>query len=174
MARNVIALRREPGAFVRSLTAVILRVALGMVFLFSGLSKLELKKEGKYPEAITSQYPAKIAFPGDVKLFTDVLPYAEAGLGAALIAGFWTPISSFLAGVLLLVLFFGHIHKQNAAMYPAMMTYILADAAVLWLSPVTSNYLSLDGILFGFFWRPRSEGQFRREEPEAATGARRA
>ena len=43
-----------------------------------------------------------------------------------------------------------------------MLTYFLANAGILWLSPVTSNYLSLDGLFFGWFWRPRAEGEYRR------------
>ena len=53
---------------------------------------------------------------------------------------------------------------NRAEAYPQMLVYLLVDAAILSLSPVTSNYFSVDGILFGWFWRPRSEGEFRRDE----------
>src|SRR6185312_9046045 len=124
------------------------------------------------PATITENFPASIAFPGDVRHFADALPYAEIGLGAALIAGFWTTVSAFLAGALLLALFYGKLYKHDEAMYPAMLTFLLVDAAVLFLSPVTSNYLSLDGILFGWFWRPRSEGEFAPHEEPARVAVR--
>jgi uncharacterized membrane protein YphA (DoxX/SURF4 family) len=163
-APTLIALRREPGALTRSLTALLLRLGLGLIFLFAGAGKF---KDPKYAEAIAKDFPPKIAFAGDVALFTRVLPYAEVGLGAALIAGFWTPVAAFLSGVLLLTLTFGHVFLGRTAMYPGMLTYLLVDAAILWLSPVTSNYISLDGVLFGWFWAPRGDGAFRRE-PEAS------
>ncbi|MBX6312014.1 MAG: DoxX family protein [Isosphaeraceae bacterium] len=169
---TTIALRREPGHLVRSLTALLLRVGLGLVFLVSGLAKFDAKKEGKYPQMVAKDFPEHIAFPGDVRLFTNVLPYAEVGLGAALIVGLWTPLAAFLAGVLLCVLLFGHLYRANVAMYPAMMSYLLVAAGILWLSPVTSNYLSLDGLFFGWFWRPRTEGEFHREPGEAERGGR--
>lgn len=163
-AVNSITLRREPGPFARSLTALLLRLGLGMLFLMAGTGKLQGIKAGKYPAMITQQFGEKIAFPGDVKLFADALPYAEIGVGVALIAGLFTILGAALAGGLLLVLFFGQLHLQNAAMYPAMLTYLLVDAAVLWLSPVTSNYFSLDGLLFGWFWAPKPEGEFHRSD----------
>lgn len=163
-APNSIALRREPGPFARSLTALLLRIGLGMLFLVLGTGKFQGIKTGKYPEAITKQFSEKIVFPGDVKLFADVLPYAEVGVGALLISGLFTALGATLAGSLILVLFFGQLHLQNTAMFPAMLTYLLVDAAVLWLSPVTSNYFSLDGLLFGWFWAPKSEGEFHRAD----------
>jgi uncharacterized membrane protein YphA (DoxX/SURF4 family) len=174
---TAIALRREPGAFTRSLAALLLRLGLGMIFLFAGLGKLKSRdlppdNPAKYPEMITKSFPDKIAFPGDVKLFSAVLPYAEIGLGAALIAGFWTPIAAFLAGALLLALLFGHVFKNRIEMYPTMMSYLLVDAAILWISPVTSNYLSLDGLLFGWFWAPRPAGHYQHQPEEPARGRR--
>jgi uncharacterized membrane protein YphA (DoxX/SURF4 family) len=166
-APAVVTLRREPGPFTRSLTALVLRVALGMSLLLFGMGKLKAKNlpaddPKHYPEMITKGMPEKIAFPGDVKLFAEVLPYAEVGLGAALLGGLLTTLGGFLTGVLLLVLLFGHLHANRIEKVPEMLTYLLTDAAILWLSPITSNYISLDGILFGWFWAPRREGEFRR------------
>ena len=61
-------------------------------------------------------------------------------------------------------LLFGLTAQNNTAMYPVMLTYLLVNAGILWLSPVTSNYLSLDGLLFGWFWAPRTEGRYQVEE----------
>ena len=43
------------------------------LFLVAGSGKFQGIKAGKYPAAITQQFGEKIAFPGDVKLFADVL-----------------------------------------------------------------------------------------------------
>ncbi len=101
--------------------------------------------------------------------FARALPFAEIGLGALLIAGLTTTMVAFLTGLLLVGLLFGLLVLAAAdpagiAKIPTHMIYILLDAGILWLSPVTSNYLSVDGLLFGWFWKPRSEGDFRREE----------
>lgn len=173
---HAITLRREPGPFTRSLAALILRLALGMTFLVLGLGKFEAKRAGRYPGTMF-EAAEKAHVPGlpNVKLpllrqYAEVLPYAEVGVGVALIAGFWTTLAGFASGLLLLSLLFGHLvqtqvdPEHEIAQIPAMFAYLLLNAVILWLSPVTSNYLSLDGLLFGWFWAPRPEGEYRRDE----------
>jgi uncharacterized membrane protein YphA (DoxX/SURF4 family) len=167
---TVISLRREPGPLTRSLTALVLRLGLGMMFLIFGLGKLDALKTGEYPanvikpfESETAKLPIVHRKLAGVELFATVLPYAEVGLGCALILGLLTPLTALLTGALLLQLVFGKLILKDIASMPGMLTYLLVDAAVLWLSPVTSNYFSLDGLIFGWFWRPRTEGEFHRE-----------
>jgi len=165
---NTITLRREPGPVTRSLVALLLRLSLGLMMLMYGLGKLDAERKGSYPDAIVKQFePVRLPIldrplPG-VHLFATVLPYAEITVGGLLIAGLLTPISAGLSGLLLLHLLFGNLVLNDAAKSSGMIGYILLNAGVLWLSPVTSNYLSLDGLFFGWFWRPRDEGEFRRE-----------
>ena len=163
-APDAIALRREPGPFVRSLTALLLRLALGLLFVMTGTDKLREVQKGTYPGAMFAKFGDRILVPGDVTLFARVLPYAETGIGAALIVGLWTTLAAFLGGLLLLALFFGHLHTHNVDLYPAMLAYLLTDAVILWLSPVMSNYISVDGLLFGWFWAPRPIGEYRRSD----------
>lgn len=208
VSRATMALRREPGPLVRSLTALVLRVALGSILLGAGLEKYQdmnrpaaaapgvvvveeapasggeelgagsppaeatapVVEETRYPETIKGMFAGTFLakrMPWALDVFTEVLPYAEMGLGAALIVGFWTPLAAFLAGILLVKLLLGWVILGEAEMYPNMLTYLIVDAAILWLSPVTSNYISLDGLLFGWFWRPRVEGTFVEEPPDA-------
>ena len=162
-----IVVRREPGPLTRSLVALSLRVALGMIFLTAGLDKLQGIKKGEYPGSIIKQFEKTPLRADLVRLFARVLPYAEVGLGAALILGLLTTITAILSAVLLAHLLFGWTVQHNAAMYPAMLTYFLVNAGILWLSPVTSNYLSLDGLIFGWFWAPRAEGTYRADDDDA-------
>lgn len=122
--------------------------------------------EPRYPETIRGMF-AETWIGRDLKpaldLYTAFLPMAEVAVGALLIAGLFTTLSAFLSGLLLLSLMFGWIVLQNASMYPTMLTYLLVNAGILWLSPITSNYLSVDGLLFGWFWKPNDEGEYRRE-----------
>ncbi len=208
--RAVLALRREPGHLVRSFTALILRVSLGMIFLAAGFQKYQdmqapareasdalveptvIEEAGvpaeetersvvaestaspaetapRYPESIKAMFAESVLaerMPAALDLYVQVLPYAEMGIGAALLLGFWTPVSATLSGLLLVSLLFGWVILGKNDQYPMMLTYLLTNAAILWLSPVTSNYLSLDGLLFGWFWRPRSEGSFERAETD--------
>jgi thiosulfate dehydrogenase [quinone] large subunit len=167
---STITLRREPGPLTRSLVALLLRVGLGLSFLMFGLAKFQAIKNGQYPAMITDQFAKSPLRPDMVKLFADVLPYAEVALGSLLLAGLFTTLSATLSGILLLHLTFGKLVLNDIPSMPSMFTYLLVNAAVLWLAPVTSNYVSLDGLFFGWFWKPRSHGEYVREE--AGTGRR--
>ena len=91
-------------------SALALRVlgfALGLFFLFNGLSKvswlfdsgiLEERFDGwleNAPPAVR-WYIETLAAPG-VPLFARLVPIAELSTGAALILGFWTRLAAFLA-----------------------------------------------------------------------------
>ena len=90
-----------------------------MILLMAGLDKIEMKKDGIYPDVITKPFheaidnPLKnpiakvLMTPSNLKLFADVLPYAEAALGAALIVGVTTTLTAALTGFLLINLLFG-------------------------------------------------------------------
>lgn len=169
---TIVTLRREPGPLARSLVALILRLALGLSFLIFGINKLEQRKAGDYPKEMKSQFEKTWLaerMPWAIDQFAEVLPLAEVAVGLLLIAGLTTTLSAFLTGLLLIGLLFGQLvltqsKPEVIARIPTHFIYILVDAAILWLSPVTSNYFSVDGILFGWFWKPRSEGEFRRDE----------
>jgi uncharacterized membrane protein YphA (DoxX/SURF4 family) len=158
-----VVMQREPGAWTRSLIALLLRLTLGLLFLTAGLSKFDGIKKGTYPTSLTKPFESTRLHPAAVRQFADILPYAEAALGGLLIAGLFTPLVAALTGALLLGLFFGTLILGDSSRYPGMVTYLLANAAVLWLSPVTSNYLSLDGLIFGWWWKPRTEGTYHRD-----------
>jgi uncharacterized membrane protein YphA (DoxX/SURF4 family) len=161
-----IALRREPGPLTRSLVALSLRLGLGLIFLMAGLGKFQAIKAGKYPAMIVEQFASSPLPEAQVRLFANVLPYAEVALGAGLLAGLFTTVTAALAAILLAHLLFGQLIMNHVEQYPGMLIYFLVNAGILWLSPVTSNYLSLDGLLFGWFWAPRAEAHYQIEAGE--------
>ena len=97
-----------------------------------------------------------------IELHTAVLPYVEMGVGALLILGSFTTLGGLRRRpVAAEPACSAGLCSATRTMYPDMLVYLLVDAGILWLSPVTSNYLSIDGLLLGWFWAPRSEGEFR-------------
>jgi len=86
----------------------ILRVCLGVFFFFEGLGKLrwftdasilsaQLASWAQAPTGSMSHwYVNRIAQPG-VFYFARLVPLGELASGAALVAGFWTPLFGFIA-----------------------------------------------------------------------------
>jgi len=167
--------RREPGPVIRSLTALILRASLALIFLSAGLTKLEAKRSGDYPQELIHSFNGTFLasdMPWALDAFAQALPYLEIGLGGMLALGLFTTFSATLSGVLLLHLLFGTLMQGDPTRYPAMFTYLLVNAAVLWLSQVRSNYLSLDGLIFGvFFGVPEGEETLREVVADAKAHA---
>jgi uncharacterized membrane protein YphA (DoxX/SURF4 family) len=177
-------LRREPGPFCRSAAALVLRLGLGLILFVFGLQKYDQIRAGN-AEGVTEEQRAALyphwlhkSFEGNrfegsllnpkaVELFGRALPYAEMGLGVLLVVGLFTGVAATLAGLLLVGLLFGRcVMALNdptiTAQIPGMLSYVLVAVGIIWLAPVTSNFFSLDGLLFGWFWRRNSEpGEFR-------------
>ena len=86
----------------------ILRVCLGVFFVFEGIGKLRWLADSSVLSAqlaswaqaptgsISHWYLNRIAQPG-VFYFARLVPLGELVSGAALIAGFWTPLFAFIA-----------------------------------------------------------------------------
>ena len=79
------------------------RVALAVVLLFAGASKIAQPRDLRVQ--IVRDYgilPTKLADWAGI-----TLPYGEVGLGAALIVGFWMPFPAIVAGLVFLAFAFG-------------------------------------------------------------------
>ena len=87
----------------------LLRVAIGVFFVFEGIGKLGWFANSSILAAtfrdwshaasagsISNWYLHRIALPG-VAVFARLVPIGELSAGLALIAGFWTPIFAFVA-----------------------------------------------------------------------------
>jgi uncharacterized membrane protein YphA (DoxX/SURF4 family) len=93
----------------RAAGLTVLRICLGVFFLFEGLSKIgwltssaplarQLAgwSQAAAPGSISQWYLARIALPG-VAYFARLVPLGELCSGAALVAGFWTPAFAVVA-----------------------------------------------------------------------------
>lgn len=103
---------------------VIIRVCLGVFFLFEGIGKLRWlinasilsgRFNGWLADAAVGStskwYLEHVAIPGTA-LFARLVPIGELAAGAALIVGVWTPLAAFLA--LFMVL---NIHVASGALF---------------------------------------------------------
>jgi uncharacterized membrane protein YphA (DoxX/SURF4 family) len=102
----------------------IIRICLGVFFLFEGLGKLgwlfnsavlQGRLDGWLADAASGSlsrwYLEHVAIPGAV-VFARLVPIGELAAGAALIAGFWTPLASLLAFLMVL-----NIHVASGALF---------------------------------------------------------
>lgn len=103
---------------------VIIRVCLGVFFLFEGFGKLGWVMNasilaGQFNAWLANAavgstsrwYLEHVAIPGTA-VFARLVPIGEIAAGAALIVGFWTPLAAFLA--LFMVL---NIHVASGALF---------------------------------------------------------
>ena len=87
----------------------VLRVCLGLFFLFEGLGKIRWFTSPSIlaatfsewsrsvpADSIAAWYLHRIAVPG-VPIFARLVPLGELSAGVALLVGFWTPLFAFLA-----------------------------------------------------------------------------
>jgi uncharacterized membrane protein YphA (DoxX/SURF4 family) len=92
----------------------VLRICLGVFFLFEGLGKwrwffdssglanqLTGWQHSMAPSSMTAAYLTRVALPG-VVLFARLVPLGEISTGLALLLGVWTPVFAFLAFLLAL------------------------------------------------------------------------
>jgi uncharacterized membrane protein YphA (DoxX/SURF4 family) len=102
----------------------ILRVCLGVFFLFEGIGKLAWltnasilngRFQGWLADASVGStsrwYLEHVAIPG-VSVFARLVPLGELAAGLALIVGFWTPLAAFLAFVMVI-----NIHVASGALF---------------------------------------------------------
>ena len=102
----------------------ILRVAMGVFFLFEGIGKLSWlanssilagRLSGWLQEAAAGStsrwYLEHVAIPGTA-VFARLVPLGELATGVALIAGVWTPLAAFLAFVMVM-----NIHVASGALF---------------------------------------------------------
>ena len=102
----------------------VLRMCLGVFFLFEGIGKLSWLMNGSIlagrlngwladaAAGSTSRwYLEHVAIPG-AAVFARMVPLGELAAGLALLLGFWTPLAAFLAFVMVM-----NIHVASGALF---------------------------------------------------------
>jgi thiosulfate dehydrogenase [quinone] large subunit len=128
-----------------SVTGLLLRLPLGLLFFFAGLNKF-LGGYGNFVRWIVSDMGEKTWLP-DAMLYPYgyALPFLELGLGALLILGLFTRPALIATGFLLLSLMFGKILAQDHATVANIANYCLIAAVGYYFN--RHHLFSLDALL---------------------------
>ncbi len=124
----------------REIAYSLLRVTLGVVFLFSGIGKFK-GGLGNFAGGMLQQFSGKLPALL-VEPFAYVLPFAETILGALILLGLFTPASLGLSGLLLAALTFGTVMLGEFPTVAHNVQYGLVNFVLLWLSDL--NRFSID------------------------------
>jgi thiosulfate dehydrogenase (quinone) large subunit len=129
----------------REAAYALLRVTLGVIFLFYGIGKfaggiggfaagMEQRFAGKLPSAL-------------VLPFAYALPFMEVLFGALILLGLFNSIALVLSGLLLLALTFGTVMLGEAPTVAHNLQYALVNFVLLWLADY--NHYSIDRLRRG-------------------------
>ena len=110
----------------------LLRVTLGVVFLFSGIGKF-LGGVGAFAAGLEHEFagklPAMLVAP-----FAYALPFAEVALGALLVLGLFNTWALVLVGLELVALTFGKVVDGDFATAAHNVQFALVNFVLLWLA----------------------------------------
>ena len=126
----------------REVAYALLRVTLGLIFLFYGIGKFMggiSNFVGGMNQQFSGKLPAVMVMP-----FAYFIPFAETISGALILLGLFTRAGLTLSGVLLVGLTFGLVMLGQAPIVAHNLQYALVNFVLLWL--VDLNSLSLDSL----------------------------
>ena len=116
----------------REIAYALLRLTLGIVFLFAGIGKL-MGGLGHFVGTMNQQFsgklPAAIVMP-----FAYVLPFGEVTVGALIVLGLFTRVGLTLSGLLLIGLTFGTVMLGDFPTVAHNVQYGLVNFVLLWLA----------------------------------------
>ncbi len=125
----------------REIAYALLRVTVGVLFLFSGIGKL-LKGVDNFAFGMMERFAGSPLPSSLVELFVNVLPFAEVAVGVILVVGLFNVAALILAGLLILALTFGAVVLADPPTVAHNVTYALVIFVLLWLAE--HNGYSLD------------------------------
>ena len=126
----------------RETAYLLLRVTMGVIFLFFGVSKFINGVNGfvgGMNQRFVGKIPAMMVMP-----FAYALPFGEVISGALIVLGLFTRIGLLISGLLLIGLTFGTVMLGDAPTIAHNLQYALVNFVLLWL--VDLNRYSLDGL----------------------------
>jgi thiosulfate dehydrogenase [quinone] large subunit len=127
----------------RGTAYALLRITLGVIFLFFGIGKF-LRGIGDFVGGMNQQFAGKLPL-FMVTPFAYILPFGETLAGALIAFGLFTRLGLTLSGGLLIGLTFGTVMLGEAPVVAHNLQYALVNFVLLWF--VELNDYSLDGLL---------------------------
>jgi thiosulfate dehydrogenase [quinone] large subunit len=128
---------------IREIAYALLRITLGVIFLFAGVTKF-MAGIGNIAREIVRNFAGKLPA-ALVQPFAYALPFAEVTLGALILLGLFVPVALLFSGLLLIVLNFGLVMAGDTETVAHNLQYALINFVLLWLCDV--NLFSLDRLL---------------------------
>jgi thiosulfate dehydrogenase [quinone] large subunit len=129
----------------REAAYALLRVTLGVIFLFYGIGKF-MGGIGNFAGGMNQRFSGKL--PSALVLpFAYTLPFMEVLFGALILLGLFTSVALVLSGLLLLALTFGTVMLGDAPTVAHNLQYALVNFVLLWLSDY--NGYSIDRLRRG-------------------------
>ena len=124
----------------REAAYALLRITVGVMFLFFGVGKF-LGGVGNFAGGMAGRFAGKLP-PALVLAFGYVLPFAEVTLGALILLGLFNVLALSLSGLLLVALTFGTVMLGDPPTVAHNVQYALVNFALLFFSEY--NGYSLD------------------------------
>jgi thiosulfate dehydrogenase [quinone] large subunit len=134
----------------REAAYALLRVTLGVVFLFSGVGKF-MGGVGNFAAGMEKQFAGKL--PSALVLpFAYALPFMEVAFGALIVLGLFSAVALVLSGLLLVALTFGTVMLSDFPTVAHNTQYALVNFVLLYFAEY--NGYSLDQLR-----RPKTSGE---------------
>src|SRR5437016_12953509 len=127
----------------REVAYALLRVTLGLIFLFYGIGKFRggiSNFVGGMNQQFSGKLPAAMVMP-----FAYFIPFAETISGALILLGLFTRVGLTLSGLLLIGLTFGVVMLGQAPTAAHNLQYVLLNFVLLWF--VDMNRYSVDSLV---------------------------
>src|SRR5437016_9453432 len=127
----------------REVAYALLRVTLGLIFLFYGIGKFRggiSNFVGGMNQEFSGKLPAAMVMP-----FAYFIPFAETISGALILLGLFTRVGLTLSGLLLIGLTFGVVILGQAPTVAHNLQYVLLNFLLLWV--VDFNSISIDSLI---------------------------
>lgn len=129
----------------REAAYALLRVTLGVIFLFYGIGKF-MGGIGNFAGGMNQRFSGKL--PSALVLpFAYALPFMEVLFGALILLGLFTSFALVLSGLLLLALTFGTVMLGDAPTIAHNLQYALVNFVLLWFAD--HNGYSIDRLRRG-------------------------
>jgi len=120
----------------------LLRVTMGVIFLFYGIGKFMVGVSGfvgGMNQRFSGKLPAAMVMP-----FAYVLPFGEVISGLLILLGLFTRVGLVISGLLLIGLTFGTVMLGDPSTVAHNLQYALVNFVLLWASDL--NRYSLDAV----------------------------